>query len=55
MAPHITRQAKIILKPKDMETPAWNDPVSSRLTMAMDPVSYTVSIFMYFVHVTFLV
>jgi hypothetical protein len=55
MAPHITKQTKIILKPKDMETPAWNDPVSSHLTLAMDPVSYTVSIFVYFVHVKFLV
>lgn len=41
MAPHITKQTKIILKPKDMETPAWNDPVSSHLTLAMDPVSFT--------------
>jgi len=55
MTPHITKQTKVVLKPKDMETPAWNDPVSSRLTLAMDPVSFTVSIFMYFVHVTFLV
>lgn len=41
MAPHITKQTKIILKPKDMEAPAWNDPVSSCLTLAMDPVSFT--------------
>jgi hypothetical protein len=45
MAPHITKQTKIILKPKDMETPTRNDSVSSRLTLAMDPVSFTVSIF----------
>jgi len=45
MAPRITKQTKIILKDKEMETAAWSDSVSSRLTLAMDPVSFNVSIF----------
>jgi hypothetical protein len=44
MTPRITKQTKVILKNKDLETPVWTDPVSSRLTLAVDPVSYTVSI-----------
>lgn len=44
MAPRITKQTKIILKDKDRETPTQNDPVSPRLTLEMDPVSFTVSI-----------
>lgn len=44
MAPKITKQTKVILTDKDGETCTWSDPVSSRLTLAVDPVSYTVSI-----------
>jgi hypothetical protein len=49
MAPRITKQTKVILKDKDTETHAWSDSVSSHLTLAMDPVSYTVSILFYYI------
>jgi hypothetical protein len=35
---------KIILKDKEKETPTRSDPIAPRLTLEMDPVSFTVSI-----------
>jgi hypothetical protein len=43
MAPQITKQTKIILRDKEKETPTESDPVCPRLTLEMDPVSFTVS------------
>jgi hypothetical protein len=44
MAPRITKQTKVILRDKEKETPTQSDPVAPRLTLEMDPVSFTVSI-----------
>ncbi|XP_023717279.1 receptor-binding cancer antigen expressed on SiSo cells isoform X2 [Cryptotermes secundus] len=41
MAPRITKQTKIILKDDERETPIQSDPISPRLTLEMDPVSFT--------------
>jgi hypothetical protein len=49
MAPQITKQTKIILQDKEKETPTQGDPISPRLTLEMDPVSFTVSIKLIFV------
>jgi hypothetical protein len=49
MAPRITKQTKIILRDKERETPTQSDPVCPRLTLEMDPVSFTVSIELIFI------
>lgn len=49
MAPRITKQTKIILKDDERETPIQSDPISPRLTLEMDPVSFTVSIKLIFI------
>jgi hypothetical protein len=44
MTPRITKQTKIILRDKEKQTSTQTDSVAPRLTLQMDPVSFTVSI-----------
>ncbi|XP_069699763.1 receptor-binding cancer antigen expressed on SiSo cells [Periplaneta americana] len=41
MTPRITKQTKFLVKDKEADTPVWNDNAASRLTLTVDPVTYT--------------